>query len=261
MLDLRDRSSIMFIMNKLPREKRVQVLHMLVEGNSLRAAARLTDVSRNTVDKLLHDVGEACFRYQDAHLRNLPCQRVKCDAIWSFVHAREKDVPEDKRDQFGHDEVWIWTAIDADTKLVPCWRAGTRDLTAAREFIADLAARLSSRVQLTTDGHKPYLTGIDETFGSVIDYGSLVKLYGNHTTDGSMRRVERLISAHSRKVENLIHAISLHFMYYNFARIHSSLSVTPAMAAGVSDHAFSLDEIAALMNDEPPRKRGPYKKS
>jgi IS1 family transposase len=289
-------------MNKLPLKKQAQILHMLVEGNSLRAVPRMADASRNTVDKLLRDVGEACLEYQDERLRSLPCTRVECDEIWSFVYARDKNVPASKRDEFGYGDVWTWTAIDADTKLVRCWHVGNRDLEAAREFIGDLAGRLASRVQLSTDGHKPYLAAVDESFGADVDYGCLVKLYGNTGKDGeskfnpagsecigtrktvvsgdpnkrlistsyverqnltmrmSMRRFVRKTNAHSKKVENHMHAISLHFMYYNFARIHSSLRVTPAMAAGVSDHVWGLEEIAALVKDEAPKKRGPYKK-
>jgi IS1 family transposase len=292
----------MFSMKKLNDKTRARILHMLVEGNSLRATARMGDVSRNTVDKLLCDVGSACLDYQDQALRNLPCKRIQCDEIWSFVYAREKNIPKDKRDQFGYGDVWTWTAIDADTKLVPCWHVGARDIPAAKAFIGDLAARLANRVQLSTDGHKPYLSAVKESFGGEIDYASIVKLYGNVTKDGeskanpagsvcigtrktvvtgnpvaskittshierqnltmrmSMRRFARLTNAHSKKIENHMHAISLHFMFYNFARIHSSLRITPAMAAGVSDHVWSVEEIATLAPIEAPKNRGPYKK-
>jgi IS1 family transposase len=285
-------------MKKLDDKTRARILHMLVEGNSLRATARMADVSRNTVDKLLRDVGAACLDYQDEHLRNLPCERIQCDEIWSFVYAREKNVPKDKKDQFGYGDVWTWTSICADTKLVPCWHVGERNIPAARSFIGDLASRLAKRVQLSTDGHKPYLNAVDETFDGEIDYGVAVKLYGgvddhgrrhapdvvtgvrksvvsglpddrdistsyverqNLTMRMSMRRFARLSNAHSKKVENHMHAISLHFMYYNFGRIHSSIRVTPAMAAGISDHVWSLEEIAALAKIDAPKKRGPYK--
>lgn len=152
------RSSIMFSMKKLDIKKRAQILHMLVEGNSLRSAARMADVSRNTVDKLLRDVGFACLTYQDEHLRNLPCKRVQCDEIWSFVYSKDKNVPEDKKHVFGYGDVWTWVAIDADTKLVPCWHVGKRNKAAAKAFIDDLKDRLANRVQLTTDGHRAYLT-------------------------------------------------------------------------------------------------------
>lgn len=292
----------MFSMKKLDNKKRARILHMLVEGNSLRATARMADVSRNTVDKLLRDVGAACLDYQDEHLRNLPCKRVQCDEIWSFVYAREKNVPKAKNAPETAGDVWTWTAIDADTNLVPCWHVGERDIPAAKAFISDLAGRLANRVQLSTDGHKPYLSAVEDSFGDDIDYACIVKLYGNVKADGgtrqapsgsvcigtrktvvsgdpeynkittshverqnltmrmSMRRFARLTNAHSKKVENHMYALALHYMFYNFGRIHSSLKVTPAMAARVSDHIWSLEEIAELAPIEAPKQRGPYKK-
>lgn len=290
-------------MNKLDLKKRAQILHMLVEGNSLRATARMADVSRNTVDKLLQDVGAASLDYQDSVLRNLPCKTIECDEIWTFVYARAKNVPKDKKGEFGYGDVWTWTAICADTKLVPCWHVGSRNLTAARAFIDDLAGRLSNRVQLSTDGHKPYLKAVKEAFGGDIDYASIVKLYGDEDEEGklkprtaggakvigtrttvvsgrpnhariatsyaerqnltmrmSMRRFTRLTNGFSKKVENHMHAISLHYMYYNFGRIHQSLKITPAMATRITDHVWSLEEIAALAPIEAPKARGPYRK-
>lgn len=261
----------------------------------------MAGVSRNTVNKLLRDVGAACLDYQDKALRNLPCERIQCDEIWSFVYSRKKNVPDDKRDEFGIGDVWTWTAICADTKLVPCWHVGNRNIADARTFIDDLAGRLANRVQLTTDGHKPYLTAVKETFGNDIDYASIVKLYGgthaekgtrkyapnectgirkevvtgnpdhNHISTSyverqnltmrmNMRRFARLSNAFSKKVENHMHAISLHFMYYNFGRIHQTLKVTPTMAAGISDHVWSLEEIAGLVQEPEAKKRGPYRK-
>ena len=285
-------------MNQLDIKKRAQILHMLVEGNSLRATARMADVSRNTVDKLLRDVGQACLDYQDKHLRDLPCRNAQCDEIWSFVYSKGKNVPEDKKNQFGFGDVWTWIAIDADTKLVPCWHVGPRTIEAAKIFISDLASRLANRVQLTTDGHKPYLEAVEHAFGNDIDYARLIKIYGedsnkekryspskfveakcstvtgnpdrrqistsfverqNLTMRMSMRRFTRLTNAFSKKVENHMFAISLHYMYYNFGRIHQSLRVTPAMEAGITDHVWSLQEIAGLVKDEPPKERGPYK--
>lgn len=293
----------MFSMKTLNPKIRGQIINLLCEGMSLRAVARITGVARNTVDKLLRDIGEACLDYQDEHLRNLPCQRIQCDEIWSFVYAKEKNIPDELRGVPGIGDIWTWTAIDADTKLVPCWHVGNRRIADAKEFISDLAGRLANRVQLSTDGHKPYLTAIDQAFGGEIDYGVIVKLYGTVKEDGrivaagaygdhcvgvrksvvtgdpdeccistslverqnltmrmSMRRFTRLTNAHSKKVENHMHAISLHFMFYNFARIHSALKVTPAMAAGVSDHVWSVEEIAALAKLEAPKTRGPYRK-
>jgi IS1 family transposase len=281
----------MFSMNKLSIEKRAQILHMLVEGMSMRAVARIADVSRNTVDKLLRDVGAACLAYQDEHLRNLPCKRIQADEIWSFVGAKQKNVPEDRKGEFGIGDVWTWTAICADTKLVPCWHVGDRHAGDATMFMEDLASRLASRVRLTTDGHYAYLEAVEAGFGGAVDYAMLVKIYGaapkgfegryspseckgarprpvqgnpdmahvstsyverqNLTMRMSMRRFTRLTNAFSKKVENHMHAISLHYMHYNFGRIHKTLRVTPAMEAGVSDHVWTLEEIAALADSHP----------
>lgn len=275
-------------MNRLSIKQRAQILHLLVEGNSLRATARIADVSRNTVDKLLRDVGAACLDYQDKTLTNLPCKRVQCDEIWSFVYAKQKNVPLGMEDEAG--SVWTWTAIDADTKLVPCWHLGGRSFEDATSFIDDLAGRLSNRVQLTTDGYKLYLEAIDNAFGNDIDYARLIKIYGtdhseqkryspskfkeskcqpltgnpddkhistsyverqNLTMRMSMRRFTRLTNGFSKKMENHMHAISLHYMYYNFGRVHQSLKMTPAMAADVSDHIWSLEKIAGLADTKP----------
>jgi len=282
-----DRSSIMVIMNRLSIEKRARILSCLVEGNSIRATSRMIGVSKNTVTKLLVDVGSACAEYQNEVLRDLPCKRVQADEIWSFCYSKQKNVPEEKRGEFGYGDVWTWTAICADTKLVPSWLIGSRNTETATVFIKDLASRLANRVQLTTDGHKPYLEAVEEAFGADIDYAMLHKIYGNDSegqkryspaqcigTDGkviegnpdakhistsyaerqnltmrmSMRRFTRLTNAFSKKVENLAHAVSLHFMYYNFGRIHKTLRITPAMEAGVSDHVWSLEEIAGLVD-------------
>jgi len=275
-------------MNRLSIERRARILGCLVEGNSLRATARMTDSAKNTVIKLLIDAGQACAEYQDQTLRNLKCKRLQCDEIWSFCYAKAKNVPEDKKGQFGYGDVWTWTAICADSKLVPGWLVGTRDAETASIFMEDLASRFSHRVQLTTDGWKSYLEAVDDAFGTNIDYAMLVKMYGdsmetkvqkryspakftgskketiagnpdmqyvstsyaerqNLTMRMSMRRFTRLTNAFSKKVENLAHAVSLHFMYYNFARIHRTLRVTPAMEAAVADHVWTLEEIAAMI--------------
>lgn len=273
-------------MNKLSIQKRAQILGMLVEGNSLRSTSRMAGCSINTVTKLLVDVGQACSEYQDKTLRNLPCKRIQCDEIWSFVYAKAKNVPEGMEEDAG--DVWTWTAICADTKLVPCWMVGGRDLECANLFITDLASRLADRIQLTTDGYKMYLEAVDSAFAKDIDYAMLVKIYGAYTPKSesgrrysaaectgatkqpitgkpeekhistsfverqnltmrmSMRRFTRLTNAFSKKVENHAHAVALHFMYYNFGRIHKTLRVSPAMEAGVTDHLWSLEEIAAL---------------
>lgn len=283
-------------MNRMPLAKRAQILGMLVEGMSLRAASRLADCSINTVTRLLVEAGEACAEYQDRTLRNLPCKRLQCDEIWSFVGAKQKSVAQGAA---GHGDVWTWTAIDADTKLVVSWMVGAHDADAAHLFMSDIAGRLANRVQLTTDGYHSYLNAVDDAFGGNIDYAMLVKKYGdggeinerryspapfisaekrtisgnpnpdhvstsyverqNLTMRMSMRRFTRLTNGFSKKVENHAHAVALHFMYYNFGRIHKTLRVTPAMQAGVSDHVWSLEEIAALVPEPIAKKRGSYK--
>lgn len=288
----------MYSMNSLPLAKRAQIIGLLVEGNSISATCRITGAAKMTVLKLLADVGQACAEYQDKALRNLPCKRVQCDEIWSFVGAKKRNVPAELKGTFGIGDVWTWTAICADTKLVASWMVGLRDEPSAKLFMSDLASRLAHRVQLTTDGHAPYLFAVDDAFGADIDYAMLVKIYGegpksperkyspsefvcatkttiagepdkkhvstsyverqNLTLRMSCRRFTRLTNAFSKKVENHAHAVALHFMYYNFGRIHKSLRVTPAMEAGISDHVWSLEEIAALVPEPVAKKRGPY---
>jgi IS1 family transposase len=273
-------------MNKLAREKQVEIIHMLCEGASMRSISRIVDVSINTVSKLLVDIGTACAKYQDKVFRNLPCKRIQCDEIWSFCYAKEKNVPKDKRRKFGYGDVWTFTAICADTKLVPSWYIGCRDLEDAKIFMKDLAARLSNRVQLTTDGHKMYLDAVESAFGGDIDFSQLVKIYGqtvegrkrysppqcigtiktkinghpdaqkvstsyverqNLTMRMNMRRFTRLTNAFSKKIENHAHALALYFMYYNFCRVHKTLRITPAMAAKVTDYVWDIDEMLALL--------------
>ena len=276
----------MVSMNRLDSETRAQLIRCLVEGNSIRATVRITGVSKNTITKFLVEAGAVCSKYQDRIFRNLGCRRTQCDEIWSFVGAKDKNVPSEKCDQFGIGSVWTWTAIDADTKLVPCWLVGTRDVGCATEFIQDLAGRLSHRVQLTTDGHKPYLSAVEDAFGADIDHAMLVKIYGNdaseekryspavctgckkNTVTGepdekyvstsyverqnltmrmSMRRFTRLTNAFSKKLENHMAALALYFMYYNFVRIHQTLRVSPAMGAGVTGKLWSVNDIVALV--------------
>ena len=274
-------------MNKLPIAKRAQILGLLVEGNSLRAASRLADCSINTVTKLLVDTGAVCSEYQDKTLRNLPCKRVQVDEIWAFVYAKERSVLRAKQAPATAGDIWTWTAICADTKLVPSWLVGDRSGQTAKRFICDLAGRLANRIKLTSDGHKVYVNAVEEGFGAAIDYAQLIKVYGqvfegqrrysppeiigtericcqgdpdpayvstsyverqNLTMRMSMRRFTRLTNAFSKKVENHAHAVALHFMWYNFGRVHKTLRITPAMAAGVSDHVWSLEEVAGLAN-------------
>lgn len=274
-------------MNKLKTHKQAQVIATLVEGNSIRATCRMTGVAKGTVLKLLADVGKACSEYQDKVLRNLPCQRIQCDEIWAFCYAKEKNVPKEKQGQFGYGDIWTFTAICADTKLVPSWGLGKRDIETATEFMQDLAGRLKNKVQLTTDGHRIYLEAVESAFGKDIDFSQLIKLYGspmdenqvkysppqcigtkvqkingnpdpkdistsyverqNLTMRMNMRRFTRLTNAFSKKAENLAHAVALHFMYYNFCRIHQTLRVTPAMEAGVTDHVWKIEEILNLL--------------
>ena len=259
-------------MNKLDPKRQARVIAALVEGNSIRATVRMTGVAKNTIVKLLADIGEACYEYQDKALRNLPCQKIRCDEIWSFCYSKEKDVPEDKKGRFGYGDVRTWTAIDADTKLIASWLVSDRSACAATEFIKDLAGRLANRVQLTTDGHKAYIQAVEEAFGYHIDYAMLVKLYGsspdaekryspaqcigaqNLTMRMSMRRFTRLTNGFLKKVENHAYAVSLFVMYYNFCRIHQTLRVTPAMAAGVTDHVWDISDIISLLLR---RKHGP----
>jgi len=246
----------------------------------------MTGAAKNTVAKLLVELGLACQRYQDEHLRDLPCRRIQCDEIWSFVGAKMKNTSDEKLAN-GWGDVWTWTAIDADTKLVPCWMVGQRGLDTAVEFITDLSKRLRNRVQLTTDGHRPYLEAVEEAFGGDIDFAQLVKIYGssgeaqtryspgqcigieckavtgnpdpkhistsfverqNLTMRMSMRRFTRLTNAFSKKLENHMAAIALHFMYYNFARIHQTLRMSPAMAAGVTSKLWDVEDIVALLD-------------
>jgi IS1 family transposase len=274
-------------LNKLTTTERVQVVAALREGNSIRSVARMTGIARNTIAKLLVDLGEACTKYQHEHLRNLSCRRLEADEIWSFVCAKQKNVAFDCEGELGVGDVWTFTAIDADTKLVPSWLVGPRDVGTATEFMRDLAGRLASRVQLTTDGLKAYLYAVEDAFGADIDFAQLNKIYAarhigagrysppicavakkvpvngnpdrrhvstcyverqNLTMRMSMRRLTRLTNAFSKKLENHCAAIALYFMHYNFARVHQTLRVTPAMAAGVSDHVWEIGEIVALLD-------------
>lgn len=280
-------------MNKLDIKTRARILACLVEGNSIRATVRMTGAAKNTVVKLLADVGTACAAYQDMVLRNLPCKRIQCDEIWSFVYAKQKNVAGAVAAPKGAGDAWTWTAICADTKLVASWMIGGRDAGYAHDFMQDLASRLANRVQLTTDGHHAYLKAVEGAFGVDVDYAMLIKIYGeaknagperkysaaecigtkvaevsgkpdmvhvstsyverqNLTMRMSMRRMTRLTNGFSKKLENLAHAVALHFMWYNFGRIHQSLRITPAMAAGVSEHVWSLEEIAALADSRLP---------
>jgi len=251
----------------------------------------MTGIHRTTIQKLLVELGATCSAYQDKAMRNLKCKRLQCDEIWAFVGSKQKNTTPETRAKKQWGDVWTWTALDAETKLVPCWFVGRRDSGAAYHFINDLKERLANRIQLTTDGHKAYVEAVEGAFGSEIDYAQLQKIYGseggpksnaeiryspaqcmgarkaiisgqpdyrhvstsfterqNLTMRMSMRRFTRLTNAFSKKVENHEAAVALHFMYYNFARVHQTLRVTPAMEAGISDHVWTLDEIVDLIS-------------
>jgi IS1 family transposase len=274
-------------MNQLSTDERVRVVSALIEGCSIHSIVRMTGVSKNTVVKLLEKVGKACDEYQDAHLRNLTCKRLQCDEIWSFVYSKQKNVPAEKAGEFGYGDVWTWVAMDSETKLVPTWLVGNRNAHDATGFIRDLASRLANKVQLTTDGLKVYLEAVEAAFGGEIDYAMLIKLYEgeragearyspavctgckkevisgepevkhistshierqNLTMRMSMRRFTRLTNAFSKKVANHEYAIALHYMHYNFCRVHQSLRVTPAMAAGVTSKLWEIKDIVAMID-------------
>ena len=273
-------------MNKLPLAKRIAVVAALVEGNSIRATARMTDVSKPTILKLLAELGTACAMFHDERVRGLDVQRIQCDEIWAFVGAKKKNVPEEKIGEWG--DVWTWTALDADSKMIVSYMVGPRSPQMAHDLINDVAGRImDSQIQLTTDGLQFYPSAVEAAFGAAVDYATVTKHYGqdyggatrysparltsstkevirgnpdtryistsyverqNLTMRMSMRRFTRLTNAFSKKVENHAHAVALHFLHYNFARIHKTLRVTPAMQAGLATHVWSLEEIVGLLD-------------
>jgi IS1 family transposase len=287
----------MVSMNRLDTDRRAQIVRCLVEGNSIRSTVRMTGTSKNTIAKLLIELGAACTQFMDEAMRDLPCKRIQADEIWSFVGAKQKNVQPHHFDDDGFaGDIWTWTAIDADTKLVPSWMLGGRDAKTARDFMEDLAGRLSNRVQLTTDGHKAYLSAVDKAFGSDIDYAMLVKIYGENAEDQkryspavcigcerkeitgnpnpdhistsyaerqnlsmrmSMRRFTRLTNAFSKKLENHAASVALYFTWYNFGRVHQTLKATPAMATGIADHVWTIEELIALLEAVEPKSTRP----
>jgi IS1 family transposase len=273
-------------MNKLTAEKQVQVIKCLVEGNSIRSTVRMTGVSMNTIQKLVLEVGATCAIYQNTKFKSLVCQKVQCDEIWAFCHSKEKNVPKELRGQHGYGDVWTFTAIDADTKLVISWIMGKRNTETAVEFMKDVHSRIANKVQLTTDGYHPYFLAVKNAFGTEIDYAVLRKIYGhngqpsqryspavciaaekevitgspdpkhvstsfierqNLTMRMSMRRFTRLTNAFSKKLTNMKAAVDLHFMYYNFCRVHQTLGKTPAMASGLTDKVWKIEDVLELM--------------
>jgi IS1 family transposase len=279
---------IIMPMNKLPSEKRAQVLQMMAEGIALRAITRLTGISRTTLQKLLEDAGQAFSDYQDRTLINLPCKRVQVDEAWSFCYAKQKNVATAKRAPEGAGDIWTWVGLDADTKLVASFYVGGRDGEAAMIFMDDLAKRLANRVQLTSDGHKAYLEAVEGAFGGDIDYAQLIKIYGaapegqrryspaictgasKHRIEGNPnpkyvstsfversnlsirmgnRRMTRLTNAFSKKAENHAHMMAIYFMHYNFVRIHQTLKTTPAMAAKVTSKLWEMSDMVKVLEE------------
>ncbi len=282
-------------MNRLDRERRAQAIKCLVEGCSIRSTVRMTGVAKKTVMRLLVEVGAVCSDYQDLMFRKLNCRRLQPDELWSFCYCKHKNVTPDIAAKNPHaGDVWLWMAIDADTKLVPSWRLGDRGAGTAHDFVSDLASRLNNRVQLTSDGHKAYLDAVESAFGSNVDYAMLIKLYGsdregqvryspaecigcravaiggnpdpkhistsyverqNLSARMGMRRYTRLTNAFSRKIENHAAAVALYYFAYNFIKIHRTLRVTPAMAAGVTDRLWDVADLVALRESEERRSQ------
>lgn len=289
-------------MNKLSAEERARILHLLCEGMSIRAVTRTTGASKNTVTRLLNDAGRALGAYQDRVFRDLQCRRVQVDEIWSFTYAKQKNVADAVAAPEGAGDTWTWTAICADSKLVLSWLVGSRDAGSAYEFIQDVYDRLANRVQLTSDGLNAYINAVRDIFGIDVDFAQLVKVYGsppeafkgryspapmlaarktriegrpdpahvstsyverqNLTMRMHMRRFTRLTNGFSKKVENHANAVALHFAYYNFVRVHKTLRMTPAMAAGVTDRLWEMSDLVAVLEaaEVKPSKRGPYRK-
>lgn len=276
----------MALMNRLSLEKRAQIAGMIVEGNSVRSITRMTGVCQEAILKLLCDLGKACADHHNSTVRNVRSRRVQCDEVWSFCYAKEKNVPEDKKDS-GAGSVWLWTAIDADSKLLLSYLCGGRDASWAIQFMKDLASRVSSRIQITTDGHRAYAEAVEGAFGMDVDYAMLIKLYGapsdrpdtryspaacigtrtgilsgnpdsqhistsyvermNLNLRMGLRRFTRLTNAFSKKFENHCYAVAIYFAYYNFCRVHQTLRITPAMEAGLTDHVWTLAELVGLV--------------
>jgi IS1 family transposase len=275
-------------MNRLKPDQRAQILHLLCEGSSIRAITRIMGVSKNTVTKLIEDVGNACTAFHDETVRNVKAKRVQVDEIWSFTYAKQRNVASAKAAPDGAGDTWTWTGIDADSKLIVSWFIGARDGHTARLFVDDLKSRLANRVQLTSDGLRAYLDAVEDAFGSDIDYAQLHKIYGpspeaarrysppecigcetrviegnpdpehistsyverhNLTMRMHMRRYTRLTNAFSKKLENHAHAVALFMVYYNFCKLHKAHRLTPAMAAGVTDRLWEVADIVAVLED------------
>lgn len=277
----------MLNMNWLSQDERIRVVAALVEGNSIRSTSRMTGIARNTITKLLVDLGQACMKYHDKHVRNIPVRRLQCDEIWAYIGAKAKNVSAEKK-EIGWGDVWTWVGIDADTKLVVSYLIGGRGADWAMDFMQDCADRIRGRVQITTDGHRAYLEAVEGAFGMDVDYAQLHKIYGaseetetryspakcigcdmktvsgnpdpkhvstsyverqNLTMRMHMRRFTRLTNGFSKKIDNHAYAVALHFMYCNFVRIHQTLRITPAMEAGLLNHAWDLAELVGILSN------------
>src|SRR5579859_1056006 len=278
-------------MNKLPLAKRTQILAMLCEGSSMRSISRVVDVSINTVSKILVEAGEACLALHDETVRDVKASRIQCDEIWSFCYAKERNLPVAKAATDGAGDVWTWTAIDADTKLIVSYFVGDRSGQSAIALMDDLCARLRNRVQLTTDGHRAYLEAVEGAFGGDVDYAQVIKLFGptpspagryspaectgikkvrvegnpdekhvstsfveahNKTMRMHMRRFTRLTNGHSKKVANHAHMVALYTFFYNFIRTHSKLKMTPAMEAKIAATFSTFDDVIARIDAASP---------
>jgi IS1 family transposase len=282
------RSSIIICMNRLSNERRAQVIGALIEGNSIRSTCRMVGVCKDAVLKLIRDMGWACLAHHNATVRGVRTARVQCDEIWSFCYAKEKNVPLEKQGM-GTGSVWTWTAIDADSKLIISYLCGGRDASWASHFMEDLASRVATRIQITTDGHRAYAEAVEGAFGMDVDYAMLIKLYGapsdrpdtryspaacigirtgilsgdpnpkhistsfverqNLNLRMGVRRFTRLTNAFSKKFENHCHMVAIYHAYYNFCRVHQTLRVTPAMEAGLTNHIWSVGELVGLLAD------------
>lgn len=274
-------------MNKLTLDKRVRVISALMEGAGVNATARMTGVSKPTILKLVVDLGTACARYHDEHVRGVAAKRVQCDEVWSFTRMKQKNIPECLRGEPGIGDTWTWVGLDADSKLVISWLIGGRSADYANMFMQDVAARLHGRCQLTTDGHRAYLDAVDQAFGIDVDFAQLVKLYGetrdpehryspadcvgcrptrimgnpdpkhvstsyverlNLSLRMHIRRYTRLTNGHSKKISNHAHHLAIYFTYYNFVRLHQSIRSTPAMSAGIAKRLWEMEDLVALLD-------------
>lgn len=285
-------------MNTLTAAQKTAVIRCLVEGCSIRSTVRITGVSKNSIQKLTREVGQACLDFQDKSLRKLNCKRIECDEIWNFCYAKDKNVPDSMRGQPGVGSMWTWTGLCADSKLIVSWRVGNRDAANAWAFISDLSDRLLNRVQLTTDGNRLYIDAVENYMGGMVDYAQLIKKYGNEEPDNRYspgkclgtekrqvdgnpnpelvstsyaerqnlnirmqnRRFTRLTNAFSKKAEMLAYSLAICFAYHNFVRVHQTLKTTPAVKAGIADRKWTVEDLVALLPEKKAGKRGPYKK-